>query len=103
MNDWRERAVCVLETPDAPELWTPDRRPVRAVLVHLEAMCNRCPVSRDCAVHAVGEDGAEGVYAGVWVPRKGRRVARATAIRRLKRIIGEPTGDIVDEAVEVPA
>lgn len=102
-DDWRERAVCRLETPDAPDLWTPNRRPIRAVMVHLEAMCARCPVIRECAVDAVTEVEAEGVYASVWVPGKERRVARATAMRRLKQIIGEPTGDVVDETIGVPA
>ncbi|OHU57069.1 hypothetical protein BKG82_12820 [Mycobacteroides chelonae] len=105
MNDdeWAERAVCRLETPDAPDLWTPDRRPIRAVMVHLEAMCARCPVIRNCAVDAVTADDAEGVYAGVWLPGKERRVARATAMRRLKQLIGEPARGVVDETLEVPA
>lgn len=44
---WKGQAVCFLETPDAPELWTPDRKPARATRVHLERMCQRCPVRRE--------------------------------------------------------
>ena len=52
-QQWRNRAVCCLETPDAPELWTPEHRPKCYVRVHLEQMCQRCPVRRECAADAV--------------------------------------------------
>lgn len=68
---WRSQALCSLETPDAPELWTPKRAPVRGVRVHLERMCQRCPVRSACAAWAVQTEAECGMYAGVWVPNQG--------------------------------
>ena len=65
---WRRQAVCAVETPDAPEVWTPHRKPRLAALVALEQMCGRCPVQRDCALHALSSQAEGGMYAGVWVP-----------------------------------
>lgn len=68
--DWQKRAVCYLETSDAPEMWTPERRPARTVRLHLEQMCQRCPVRRQCATDALATDAETGFYAGVWVPER---------------------------------
>lgn len=91
---WRARAVCYLETPDAPELWTPERRPVRDMRVHLERMCARCPVRRECAADAVLTGAEGGMYAGVWVPNheQGGWAAAMDVLR-------EVAGDAVDESL----
>ncbi|WP_459972733.1 WhiB family transcriptional regulator [Mycobacterium sp. MUNTM1] len=65
---WQKRSVCGLETPDVPDLWTPDHAPAQAVRVHLEQMCRRCPVLRKCAEDAVLTQAQSGFYAGVFVP-----------------------------------
>ncbi|MFL0176463.1 WhiB family transcriptional regulator [Mycobacterium sp. SMC-13] len=89
-SQWQRRAICFLETPDAPELWKADRKPVLAVRVHLERMCQRCPVRRDCAAEAVANEEQAGMYAGVWVPERssGNRKAWAAAMQRLELIAG---------------
>jgi len=86
-QQWRRKAVCYLETPDAPELWTPARRPPRNVRVHLEQMCQRCPVQRQCAAHAVLTDAETGMYAGVYVPNS-REPGWAQAMQKLRQIAG---------------
>ncbi|MCH9732005.1 MAG: WhiB family transcriptional regulator [Actinomycetia bacterium] len=68
--DWQKRAVCYLETSDAPEMWTPERRPQRGVREQLEQMCQRCPVRRRCATEAFITEAESGIYAGVWVPER---------------------------------
>ena len=87
---WQLEAVCFLETPDAPELWTADREPKRAVLVHLERMCQRCPVRRDCAAEAVANGEQAGMHAGVWVPERSSSIRKAwdAAMQRLDLIAG---------------
>jgi len=107
-SEWQERAVCVLETPDAPELWGPDRRPPMAVWVHLESMCERCPVRRDCAADAVARLAESGVYAGVWVPKRALAKSWLAALDKLQRIAGPEIADvglddISDQAIGVPA
>jgi len=88
---WRDRAVCHLETGAAPELWTPDRRPPRSVRVHLEAMCRRCPVRRRCAAEAVSTAAECGIYAGVWVPQLHQLDTWLAAMGELRVIAGMPT------------
>jgi Transcription factor WhiB len=87
-QQWRRRAVCYLETSDAPELWTPERRPPRSVRVLLEQMCQRCPVRRQCAEDAVCAEAETGMYAGVWVPERKENNGWAAAIGQLRRIAG---------------
>ena len=97
-------AVCVLETSAAPELWTPDRKPKRAVFVHLESMCQRCPVRARCASNAVATEAEAGVYAGVWVLERNKKAPWAEAMTRLGHIAGVEGGQGVDdEALGVPA
>lgn len=95
--DWKRRGVCVVETPDAPEIWTPDRKPARTVLGHLEQMCQRCPVRPDCAAEAVADQAQSGMYAGVWVPQRTEKKAWADAMQRLGHLAGVTT--VVDETV----
>ncbi|MBS4730553.1 WhiB family transcriptional regulator [Mycobacterium sp. SM1] len=83
---WRLEAVCYLESADAPELWTPERRPPRNVRVHLEAMCQRCPVRRQCAEDAVLAQTETGMYAGVWVPERKEANGWGAAMDELRRI-----------------
>lgn len=85
---WRRQAVCFLETSDAPELWTPDHLPGRTVRGHLEQMCRRCPVRRQCAAEAVSSDAEGGIYAGVWVPDSHQRKSWAAAMALLRGIAG---------------
>lgn len=87
-QEWRRRAVCLLETPDAPEVWTPERRPARNVRVHLEQMCRRCPVQPQCAADAVLSGAESGMYAGVWVPRLKDKAAWAAAMDELRQVAG---------------
>lgn len=86
---WQRQAVCARETPDAPELWTPDRRPERAVRTHLQQMCRRCPVRRRCAENAVSTAAESGIYAGIWVPERVYRAAWESAVDALARIADE--------------
>jgi WhiB family redox-sensing transcriptional regulator len=102
-SHWQRRAVCVLETPDAPEVWTPDRKPARTVRLHLEQMCQRCPVRRDCALNAVTNGAETGMYAGVWVPQQSERKSWAAAMQRLERIAGIGTDAIAVDVLGVPA
>jgi WhiB family redox-sensing transcriptional regulator len=90
--EWQKRAVCYLETSDAPEMWTSDRRPHGLLRKELERMCARCPVRRRCATEAVLNDEETGTYAGVYLPRNisanvGRRAA---ALNELRVIAGLP-------------
>lgn len=85
---WQRWAVCVQETSDAPELWTPDRKPAGAVRVHLERMCRRCPVRRTCAANAVHTGAQAGMYAGVWVPQRRPEKAWVAAMQRLVLVAG---------------
>lgn len=94
---WRKRAVCYLETSAAPELWTPERRPPRNVRVHLEQMCQRCPVRRQCAGAAVLTQAETGLYAGVWVPERKESNGWAEALSELGRIAGPAAGAAVLE------
>lgn len=85
---WRMRAVCYVETADAPQLWTPECRPTRDVRVHLERMCRRCPVRRACAADAVASEAEGGMYAGVWVPERRKKAQWSAAMDRLGEIGG---------------
>lgn len=89
-SQWQREAVCFLETPDVPELWSADRAPRRSVLVHLEQMCQRCPVRRDCAADAVANGEQAGMHAGVWVPERSSSSRKAwdAAMNRLELIAG---------------
>ena len=100
---WRTRAVCYLETSDAPELWTPERRPARTVRVHLEQMCQRCPVRRQCAGEAVLTEAETGMYAGVWVPERKENNGWAAAMDQLRRVAGWAAAEGELAAVAVPA
>lgn len=83
-------AICHLETPDAPELWTSNRRPPRVVSAQLELMCRRCPVRRPCAAVAVISEAQTGMYAGVFVPEKKVNNGWSDALEALRLIAGLP-------------
>lgn len=72
MTDWMDRAAC---RGHDPELWfsndATDRDLARAV-------CDRCPVRRDCGQHA-DSIGAEGVWGGDYRCRT-RRASKSPAI-----------------------
>jgi Transcription factor WhiB len=86
--EWRRRAVCFTEMSDAPELWTPNTRPADKVRVHLERMCQRCPVRRQCAEDAVSTEAESGMYAGVWVPEHKENNGWYAAMDELRLIAG---------------
>ncbi|OOK65254.1 transcription factor WhiB family protein [Mycobacterium kansasii] len=85
-QQWRKQAVCYLETSDAPELWTPEHRPKQDVRVHLEQMCQRCPVRQACAADAVVSEAESGLYAGVWVPERRKKTQWALAMAKLAEV-----------------
>lgn len=86
---WGAEAVCYRETPDAPELWTPERRPAQPVWTHLQQMCQRCPVRRRCAAEAVATEQQSGIYAGVFVPERRKSKTWAAAMKQLRGIAAE--------------
>lgn len=90
--EWQKRAVCYLETPDAPELWTSDRRPHGLLRKELQRMCNRCPVRSRCAAEAVFSDAEAGTYAGVYLPQNNaaNNQRRAMALDELRSVAGLP-------------
>ncbi|MGJ6127085.1 WhiB family transcriptional regulator [Mycolicibacterium sp. Y3] len=94
-----DQKVCIVETPDAPELWASDRQPTPAVRKHLEQMCLRCPARRSCAEDAVVQAAQTGMYAGVWVPPQSDRQKWLTAMDRLRQIAG--IGDAVGDRLQV--
>lgn len=100
---WKRQGVCVVETPDAPEIWTPDRKPARNVWVHLEQMCQRCPVRPTCAAEAVADQAQAGMYAGVWVPQQTEKKAWADAMQRLEHIAGVTATAVDEDVLGVPA
>ena len=91
--EWQKRAVCYLETSDAPEMWTSDRRPHELLRKELQRMCARCPVRERCAGEAVFSDAETGTYAGVYLPQNIAANAgrRATAMEELRVIAGRPS------------
>lgn len=90
--EWQKRAVCYLETSDAPEMWTSDRRPHGLLRRELERMCARCPVRSRCAAEAVLADAETGTYAGVYLHQNITANAgrRAAALDELRVIAGLP-------------
>ena len=93
VQQWQKRAVCYLETSDAPELWTSDRRPRDLLRKELQRMCRRCPVQVDCAAEAVLTDAETGTYAGVYLPQNiaANTGRRAAALDELRVIAGLPS------------
>jgi WhiB family redox-sensing transcriptional regulator len=86
--EWQRRALCALETGAAPELWTSDKCPEPVVRRHLEQMCARCPVRRQCAAEAVDSYAQCGMYAGVWVPDYRRINKWLDAMEALREVAG---------------
>lgn len=101
-RDWQARSACKRETPDAPELWTTDRRPPRPVLVWLERMCEGCPVKRECAQAAVDSAGQAGMYAGRHIPER-RSKLWDDRMDELRAIAGNPSPAADIELLAVPA
>lgn len=87
---WSQQAVCHRETPDTPQLWTPERRPAANVWTHLQAMCQRCPVRRRCAQEAVHNAYQCGIYAGVFVPERSKEARWGEAMATLRAIADHP-------------
>ena len=90
--EWQKRAVCYLETSDAPEMWTSDRRPHGLLRKELQRMCARCPVRARCAADAVFTDAETGTYAAVYLPQNiaANAARRAAAMDELRVIAGLP-------------
>jgi WhiB family redox-sensing transcriptional regulator len=86
---WSSKAACFLETSSAPELWTPDRQPARALRKSMESLCYRCPVRRQCAAEAIRAHAEGGLFAGVWMPDRGERGKWDDAVGLLREIAGE--------------
>ena len=93
--EWQKRAVCYLETSDAPELWTSDRRPHGLLRKELARMCARCPVQARCAADAVFTDAETGTSGGFYLPHKLAATAggRAAALDEIRFIAGLPTAE----------
>jgi WhiB family redox-sensing transcriptional regulator len=89
-----------VQTPDAPEMWTPDRRPPRPLMVHLQQMCDGCPVRRECAAEAVASGAQTVVAAGMFVPERRLAKSWAAAIDELAEIAGQ---DYLDAAAGLGA
>ncbi|MGB8404803.1 MAG: WhiB family transcriptional regulator, partial [Mycobacterium sp.] len=85
VKTWHEDAVCRRETPEIP-VWTSDKSPKRLVQVHIEQMCERCPVKVQCAIQALDDDEEAATWAGVHLPEKSRRDQWHAARAQLQRI-----------------
>ena len=72
-------AACTLR-PGLP--WVAERTPDGFFQSQMRAVCNECPIRRQCAQYAV-QDGPSGFFAGVWIP-EGR--GRSEALKTLRRI-----------------
>lgn len=83
------RAVSVSEAPTAgdtvmgactqdPDRWT------TAADEGAKALCRECPVRWRCAQDACSTPGAEGVWAGIFIPEAGR--ARRFALKQLRSL-----------------
>lgn len=92
---WKLQGACGVQTPDALEMWTPERRPPRPVMVHLQQICAGCPVRRQCAAEAVASGAENWVAAGVFVPARQYARTWAAAIAELEGIAGQ---DYLDAA-----
>ncbi|SIJ20864.1 transcription factor WhiB [Mycobacteroides abscessus subsp. abscessus] len=97
---WQSRAQCRSELEAAPELWTSDRTPRKAVRVHLEAVCARCPVARECATAAILSEAQCVFVAGVYVPEPAQRARYAAAMEELSQISCMPVPEVPAEVVE---
>jgi Transcription factor WhiB len=93
--EWQTRSVCYLETSDAPEMWTSDRRPQRLLRKELQRMCARCPVRAQCAADAVLTDAEAGTYAGVYLPQNiaANSARRAVAMDELRAVAELPPAE----------
>lgn len=103
-SHWQTLAVCRRETPDAPEIWTPPRRPARPARLAMEQMCHRCPVKRVCAAEAVTSGAQTGMYAGVYVPQASSEASWVKAMKELAEIAGvNPVLHAAEDDLGVPA
>jgi WhiB family redox-sensing transcriptional regulator len=69
VNDWRKRARCATKDP---EVWFPDPRDDDANLLPM-AICQGCPVIRECDTYADETGQGAGVWGGI---RERDRLAR---------------------------
>jgi len=102
VKTWHEYAVCRRETPEVP-VWTSDTKPKKLVLVHIEQMCDRCPVKLQCAVQALEDEEEAAIYAGVHLPEKSRRQQWNAAREKLQRICGAGAGVVAEDLAGVSA
>jgi WhiB family transcriptional regulator, redox-sensing transcriptional regulator len=66
---WKDGAVCADEDP---VLWFPNEegqrlydRAVRALTTQARAICNRCPVQKNCLEYAIKTDARHGMWGGL--------------------------------------
>lgn len=102
VKTWHELAVCRRETPGVP-VWTSDKQPRKPVLVHIEQMCDRCPVKVQCAVQALEDREEAAIYAGVHIPVKSSLEQWHAARAKLERICGAGAGVAADGLEAVSA
>lgn len=85
---WKLRGACSVQTPDVPDMWTPDHRPPQPVMVHLQQICAECPVRRQCAAEAVATGAQTVVAGGLFVPERRLTRSWAAAMGKLADIAG---------------
>lgn len=88
-NPWSINAEC-RRHQSLP--WTSDQRPNATTHLIMGAICDACPVRRDCAGYALHGDVTGGFYAGLWLPWKSRHMSRddkqeSQIVRRRLRLI----------------
>lgn len=77
-HSWDDPPSCAAR-PDLP--WVVDGTPGPRFQAEMRAVCNTCPVYRQCAEQAVAEMPA-GFYAGTWIPGMGK--GRSEALKKLR-------------------
>lgn len=97
---WKLQGACGVQTPDAVEMWTPERRPARPVMMRLQQICQGCPVRRMCAAEAVGSAAENWVAAGVFIPERRYSRAWGAAMEELAEIADQ---DYLNAAVGLGA
>lgn len=77
-----DAASCTLR-PGLP--WVAETAPSPFHQSQMRAVCNDCPIRRQCAQHAV-RTMPTGFYAGVWIPGMGG--GRSAALKMLRHVAG---------------
>lgn len=102
LTTWHKDAVCRRETPEVP-VWTSDTKPKKLVSMHIEQMCERCPVKPQCATQALDDEEQAAIWAGVHLPEKSRRDDWHAARAQLQRIRDRAAGAVAEDASGVSA